>query len=242
MFILCYQRSFFYIAKMLAMLVVLSILASSASLYITATANSLDRAIDVYFYIVVVETDSDWTSVEVFGGPIVVGYNYTLIQGSEASGLRYVVEPTRIWIGKQAYDMTPVSVNVSIVAIKGGEQGLITIRKGDIGSTNVSMYAWTSRGFTPIWSVRNSGTNPQYPGTNDRSFTLDFKQLYMHPTSIGVYEDVDLELNEKVLAFYYPWYGVAYGASGQWFHWENASWSSIANIAHYPLPSPRRLR
>jgi glycoprotein endo-alpha-1,2-mannosidase len=191
--------------------------------------------IEVYLYMIVVETNSDWTTVEFSGGPIVVGYNYTLTRGSEASNLMYTVDPMRIWISKKPYDMTPVSINISIIAIKGDEQGSVTIRKGDIGSTNVSMLAWINGVLMHIWSFTNNGTNPQYPGTNDRSFTLDFKQLYEHPAGIGVFEDVAVGLHEQVLTFYYPWYGVAWGASGQWFHWENATEDSIGNTAHYPL-------
>lgn len=199
-------------------------------------AHSIEEVtVEVYFYMIAVETNSDWTTVEFSGGPIVVGYNYTLTWGSEASDLKYSVDPMRIWIGKKPYDTTPVSINISIIAIKGDDLGSVTIRKGDIGSTNVSMLAWINGVFMHIWSFTNNGTNPQYPGTNDRSFTLDSKQLYEHPIGIGVYEDVAVGLHEQVLAFYYPWYGVAWGVSGRWFHWENATEDSIGNTAHYPL-------
>jgi hypothetical protein len=56
----------------------------------------------------------------------------------------------RIWIGKKPYDTTPVSINISIIAIKGDDLGSVTIRKGDIGSTNVSMLAWINGVFMHI--------------------------------------------------------------------------------------------
>jgi hypothetical protein len=228
------SRSLFYVMKILIVLVA-SIAFSSPMTYIVAGSHSSEEATEIYFYRVVVETNSDWTTIGFSNGPMVIGYNYTLILGSEAPNLKYVVEPTYIWICKKPYDRTLVSINISIIALKGNEQESIVIKKGDIGSTNVSMYVWIGGGFRHLWSVSNNGTNPQYPGTNDRSFTVDFKQLYEHPAASGLYEDIDLELKEHVLAFYYPWYGVTYGASRRWFHWENASCSSIANAAHYPL-------
>jgi len=106
--------------------------------------------IEVYLYMIVVETNSDWTTVEFSGGPIVVGYNYTLTRGSEASNLMYTVDPMRIWISKNPYYTTSVSINISIIAIKGDDLGSVTIRKRDIGSTNVSMLAWINGVFMHI--------------------------------------------------------------------------------------------
>ena len=64
-------------------------------------AHSIEEVtVEVYFYMIAVETNSDWTTVEFSGGPIVVGYNYTLTRGSEASDLKYSVDPMRIWISK----------------------------------------------------------------------------------------------------------------------------------------------
>jgi hypothetical protein len=213
--------------KTLVALSILFILASS-SFHIITSSNPSIGTVEIYLYVLIIEMDSDWAKIEFSGGPTVIGYNYTLIQGLGAPGLKYVVEPTFISIGKEPYDQTPISINVSVVAIKGDELGSITIRKGYIRSTNVSMYTWMNGDYMLVRSVTNNGTN-------DRSFTLDFKQLYEHPASIGVYEDVVEEFNEQVLAFYYPWYGVAYGASGRWFHWEGIAENSIANTAHYPL-------
>jgi hypothetical protein len=221
--------------RVLMVLSIIFTLVPFTPLHIITSSSPSTETVEIYLYTVIIETDSDWTTIEFSSGATVIGYNYTLIQGVGTPGLTYVVEPTFISISKKPYDQTPVSINVSVAAIKGDEVGLITVRKGDIGSTKVSMYAWMSGGYMLIWSVTNDGTNPQYPGTNDRSFTLSFKQLYEHPVGLGVYEDLVEEFSERVLAFYYPWYGVAHGASGRWFHWEGVTENSIANTAHYPL-------
>ncbi|MEM0050967.1 MAG: endo-1,3-alpha-glucanase family glycosylhydrolase [Sulfolobales archaeon] len=217
------------------LLIILLILISSSSSYITTSSESLVGGVEVYLYVFIVEVNSDWAYVEFLGGPTVVGYDYTLVKGSGAPGLRYVVKPKSILIGKEPYDQTPVSINFSVIAVRGDDVGLIIIRKGDVGSVNVSMYAWVSGGYMFLWRFTNNGTNPQYPGTNDRYFTADFRQLYRFPACVGVYDDVVRGFNESVLAFYYPWYGVAYGVSSRWFHWEGVTEDSIENTAHYPL-------
>jgi hypothetical protein len=221
--------------KTLIALSVMFALACFASLNITVSPSPSTETIEVYIYTLIIETNSDWTAIEFSGGPTILCYNYTIAQGVEAPGLTCVIEPTFISVCKEPYDQTRVLINVSVIAIKRDYMGSITIKKGDVGSTKVSMYAWVGGDRVLVWSVVNDGTNPQHPGTNDRSFTLSFEQLYEHPAGVGVYEDLAEKLSEQVLAFYYPWYGVAHGASGQWFHWEGVTRNSIANTAHYPL-------
>jgi hypothetical protein len=58
-------------------------------------------------------------------------------------------------------------------------------------------------------------------------------------------QDTQLRLErvpQKVLAFYYPWYGnpSAKGGSGQWFHWADRDPTNqrIGNSTHYPKLGP----
>ncbi|MEM2998506.1 MAG: PKD domain-containing protein [Thermoproteota archaeon] len=197
-------------------------------------SSSIDT-VEIYLYMLVVETDSDWASVEFSSGPTVVCYNFTLTQGPEAPGLWYNVRPRLIYISKQSHDTTFVSINVLVVALKGDESSTAIIKKGDVGNVKVSMYIWKSGDYELDWSVVSEGVNLQYPGTNDRTFSVNFKKLYEQPASIAIYESLAEGFKECVLAFYYPWYGTAHGASGRWFHWEGVTENSIANTAHYPL-------
>jgi hypothetical protein len=190
--------------------------------------------VEGYLYKLVLETISDWTTVEVFNGPLVVGYNYTVVQGLNASGLRYSISPGFMWIGKRALDNTLVRVDVEVIALRGGDAKIV-IRKGDIGSTKVSICVWRGGGYSQIYSVVNEGVNPQHPGTNDRSFYINLEQLYKQPATSMLYQPIPEELGKCVLAFYYPWYGTPHGPSRMWFHWEEVSEDSIANAAHYPL-------
>jgi len=200
----------------------------------TATSELRNETVEGYLYRLVLETTSDWTTVDILGGPLVAGYNYTLTQGLDAPDLRYTISPNFIWIGKRAFDTTLVRMDVEVIALRGGDARIV-IRKGDIGSTKLLIYVWRGGGYSLLYSVVNEGVNPQYPGTNDRSFYIDLEQLYKHPIASVLYQPTPAEFEKCVLASYYPWYGTPHGASRKWFHWEGVSEDSIANSAHYPL-------
>ena len=199
-----------------------------------ATSGLQSEMVEGYLYKLILETTSDWTTMEILGGPIIIGYNYTVTQGLDAPDLRYTISPNFIWIGKKAFDNTLVRIDVEVIALKGGDARIV-IKKGDIGSTEISIYAWRDGDYYQLYSVVNDGVNPQYPGTNDRSFYINLEQLYKQPIARVAYQPTPKEFEKCVLAFYYPWYGTPYGPSRMWFHWEGVSDDSIANAAHYPL-------
>jgi hypothetical protein len=199
-----------------------------------ATTELQNETIGGYLYKLVLETNSDWTTVDILGGPLIIGYSYTIIQGLEAPNLRYAISPKFIWIGKKTSDTTLVRIDIEIIALKSGDATII-IKKGDIGSTKISIYIWKDGKYSLLFSIINEGINPKYPGTNERSFYLNLEQLYKLPSSTIVYQAIPKEIERCILAFYYPWYGTSYGPSKIWFHWEGISQDSIANAAHYPL-------
>jgi len=48
-----------------------------------ATGGLQNERVEGYLYKLILETTSDWTTMEILGGPLVVGYNYTITQGVE---------------------------------------------------------------------------------------------------------------------------------------------------------------
>ena len=198
------------------------------------TSGLQNEMVEGYLYKLILETTSDWTTMEILGGPLIVGYNYTITQGLDTPDLRYTISPNFIWIGKKALDTTPVRIDVEVIALRGGDARIV-IKKGDVGSTKISIQVWGDRGYSQIYSIVNEGTNPQYPGTNDRIFYINLEQLYKQPITSIVYQPTPKEFEKCVLAFYYPWYGTPHGPSRIRFHWEGVYEDSIANAAHYPL-------
>jgi len=182
---------------------------------------------EIFIYMIAVDTSSDWTEVVLSGGPRIISYNHSLKGPAE---LRYSIRPGYIGLRKRAYDTTPASLSVIFLALRGGNWS-ITIRKGDLGFTRVSIYEWIDGTFRLEKSFLNEGNNPQHPGTNDRTFSMNL--LYDKPVGRAAYEDTAGKL-KIVLTFYYPWYG-APNISGRWFHWEGVTGEGIANAAHYPL-------
>lgn len=204
------------------LLIALLILIAASVLQVAANQE------EIFIYMITVDTSSDWTEVILSGGPKIISYDYSLKGPTE---LRYSIRPEYISLNKRAYDATPVSVNMIFLALRG-ESWSFTIRKGDIGFTRVSIYKWIDGTFRLEQSFLNEGTNPQYPGTNDRTFFMNL--LYDKPAGRALYEDTAGKFNRLILTFYYPWYGTP-NVSGKWFHWEGVTGESIANTAHYPL-------
>ena len=193
-----------------------------------------DNVVEVYLYMFVLETDSDWTSLNFSSGPIIFCLNYTLVEGANASGLRCQVNASYIGVSKRAFDNTTFRVKVEALALEGGDLN-VTIRKGDIGMTKFSLYVWDGRKYSLLWTVVNEGVSLEYPGTNDRTFTLASEILYDKICAIVPLNHDFRGLGKTVFAFYYTWYGTPYGPSGGWFHWEGVSSDYIGNSAHYPI-------
>jgi len=124
-----------------------------------ATSELQNEMVEGYLYKLILETTSDWTTVKVLGGPLIIGYNYTVTQGLDAPNLRYTTSPNFIWIGKKAFDATLVRIDVEVIALRGGDARMV-IKKGDIGSTKISIYAWRGGGYYQIYSVVNEEVNP----------------------------------------------------------------------------------
>lgn len=212
----------------------ISIIILSLSFQLPISLSLQDEDLEVYLYKIVIESDSDWTTIDITEGPLVVDYNATLVQGSGAPDLRYIVTPTYTWVSKKPSDTTPIRIDIEIIALKRSDANVI-VRKGDIGNTKISLYAWENGNYLLLWSAINKGVNTQYPGTNDRIFHIYSEQLYKKPIGIALYENIAKEIGKKIFAFYYPWYGTPNGPSKGWFHWEGVSQDNITNSAHYPL-------
>jgi hypothetical protein len=179
-----------------------------------------------------VTTDSDWTNLNFAGGPTVLGFNFSVVQGAQAPDLTYVAQPTRVSVNKKPFDTTTVEIQMEILATAGAPSGNVSITKGNLGSTNATLAFYESRTFQPFSQLVNSGVTG---GLNALNFTIDYSTLYDNPSDSISLQGIPSSLDHKVLAFYYPWYGNPAGPSGQWFHWEGVTQDFILSATDYPL-------
>jgi hypothetical protein len=68
---------------------------------------------------------------------------------------------------------------------------------------------------------------------------LNLTEFYENPTSIGeILNEALPDLEGKVYAFYYPWYGNQKGPTGYWMHWEDVTEDTIYGITNFPTLGP----
>jgi hypothetical protein len=185
-----------------------------------------------YLYELNVTSNSDWTNLIFAGGPTVLGFNASVVQGAQAPNLTYVAQPTLISINKKSFDTTTVEIQMQILAMAGALSGNVSIAKGNLGSTNATLALYKSGTFQPFLQLVNSGVTG---GLNARNFTIDYSTLYDNPSDSAELQGIPSSLDHTVLAFYYPWYGNPAGPSGQWSHWEGVTQDFILSATDYPL-------
>ena len=187
-----------------------------------------DENKDLYRYTIVVETTSDWTTIEFNDTPIIATYKYVVQEGQDAPELQYTATPQTIWISKQQFDSTLVKLRIDVLALKGPIESNVHVDKGAIGYTRISLIPWNES--TPSWSLE---LPPGTPST--KNFTVNYSGLYSNPVGTAVYIDPEKQIGGLVLTFYYPWYATPWGPSGFWGHWENVTYNDIGNTPFYPL-------
>jgi hypothetical protein len=168
-----------------------------------------------------------------FAGATLVVTSYEVLEGRDAPGLE-VSALAMISVGKSSYDETAVHVRArGYLARLSASWVRITITKGHIGDTTVSLIGG-DRLQRELVTFTHRGVSPSSDPSNPRTFTLQAEEI------TGGIEARTLEIpsdtsrgGQKVLAFYYPWYGTPDGPSGEWVHW--SPHRSHYDSAHAPL-------
>ena len=186
----------------------------------------------LFLFRVDLTTNSDWTIFNFTGGPSVLSLNASVIQGASAPGFRYSAQPGMISVNKNGGDPTLVELQVQVLALSGTASGSGAISKGDIGSTNVSLAYYTAGAYLAFSYMGDSGV---IGGLNTRSYQVDYSQVYANPADQASFQPVPSSITQKVLAFYYPWYGNPIGPSGEWYHWSGVNQTVILSSTDYPL-------
>jgi len=192
----------------------------------------------------VVTTTSDWTFVRLEKATLVVD-EVAVEQGEDAPGLR-VTASGSLAIAKQSVDETRVTVRVvGFIANPGAESIDVVIGKGHIGDTTVSLYAVGEVAHFARFTHRGIAAGD--PPDNARTFSLSARELaaQVEPQALAAPSDADPG-GRKVLAFYYPWYGIPSGPSGRWVHWNpahaNYDATHVPTAGYYDSLDPETVR
>ncbi len=180
---------------------------------------------------IAVSTTSDWTFVRLAGATLVVETT-TIEQGAGSPNLR-VMTSGSLEIDKTSYDATPVTVRVeAYIANPSGTSIEISIGKGHIGETTVAISA--VGGASPFVRYAHEGVAAGNSADNVRVFPLSVSVLAarVEPRLLQA-PSASSPGGQKVLAFYYPWYGTPTGPSGRWVHWNSAH--ANYDATHVPL-------
>lgn len=179
----------------------------------------------------VVEATTDWTDVIWDDEIQVIASSYQVVEGENAiQGMS--VSGLDVWISKEGYDTTKVVVEVEAIILQSLGITQIRIEKGDIEYTKVQLHSYQdTREYVHFEEVNAVGPPPFL-------FDIDISDVFSYSPGNAEVEDMVTDLEWKVFAFYYPWYGNPIGPSGESFHWEGVTNDDIYNSDNYPLLGP----
>ena len=190
----------------------LLVLLALGSISVVVVSNDMLYPVEI-----LLTTTSDWTQVQFTGCSLAV-QSYAILEGADTPGLQTGAGAT-LSIVKNAYDQTQVTIRVTAYVANPAQTWIrISIAKGHVGDTTLSL---TDDEGQVLASFTHSGIAANASPDNIRDFTLRTSQI-SSSVSVKILETPsETSLGgQKVLAFYYPWYGTPEGASGQWVHWD----------------------
>jgi len=208
-------------ASSLALIVSLSLATTGGSCASAALTTK-----PIYLFKILVSTTSGWTNLLIEGiDPFMA--HLSVIAGGDIPGF-WCHYDNGYLTSNGASEARPVEMEIDALAFTGGQSARFSSSKGDIGETVVTVYRLASGSWLQLRSFTNAGTNPQDPGVNTRTFTIDPSLLYASPSSTTTIKPTPPALMKMVFAFYYQWYFTSYGPGGITRHTDDP-------YAHQPL-------
>jgi hypothetical protein len=186
-------------------------------------------AIDAVYPIdLVLSTTSDWTDVSLVGGTLVI-QSYEIIAGSDASGLQ-ISGLSTMSVSQSIVGRTRVTIRFRAVLADPADWLRIRINKGHLGETSLAVHEHDSA--DPLATFTHVGVVDAGDPGNERTFSQRSSMItsVVSPMTLDVSDEAFG--GPKVLAFYYPWYGIPDGPSGEWVHWNPNTWHH--DSAHDP--------
>jgi glycoprotein endo-alpha-1,2-mannosidase len=174
---------------------------------------------ELYPVEILLTTTSDWTDVCVLGGTLVVE-SYEVVEGADGTNLTIAAAAT-VAVGRAVYDETPVTVRFrGYLAELSSSWIQFWINKGHLGKTTVSLMPRDGTDGDPLVRFTHRGVVPGNPPDNSRTFSFRASVITSRvgPRIIPAPSAQSIG-GQKVLAFYYPWYGTPDGPSKRWVAW-----------------------
>jgi hypothetical protein len=166
-----------------------------------------NSGLQVYRVVLVITSQSDWTTCQVSGGHI-ISVVYEVTEGDQPDlECWFDAHLSLVGMAKEQYDASYVSVQVTAIIYVKDSDLSFTIQKGDIEYTTVEIYNYNGDKPVFIEAVTNDLVIAGDP-ENPVEFSIDAADVKRGgPISLLVYPVPTL-----VWAFYYPWY-----YRNQWF-------------------------
>lgn len=177
---------------------------------------------------VVLSTTSDWTDVSVTGGTLVI-LSYEILEGADAGDLQIDALST-LSVSQSLVGLERVTIRFGAVLANPADWLQIRIDKGHIGETAIAIYA--QQNTTSLAAFSHLGVVASDDPANQRTFSLRSLAITSAISPMPLDAGDDAFGGPKVLAFYYPWYGIPDGPSREWVHWN--PYSSHHDSAHDP--------
>ena len=195
---------------------------------------------------IILTTTSDWTDARLVGASLVIT-GYDILDGADAVNLR-VSAGAALSVSQSVDSVVPVTVRFQgYLADPAGDWLQIQIEKGHLGNTTVSIHA--QDGTPPSGLVRftHRGVAPGAAPQNVRTFPFRTSEIASRISPIVLEAPSGATLGgQRVLAFYYPWYGNPEGPAGSWVHWEprRTNWASthMPTAGYYDSLDPETVR
>ena len=201
---------------------------------------------ELYPLDILLATTSDWTDVRVMGGTLVVE-SYEVVEGVDATNLRISAAAT-LAVSKAVLDESRVSVRFrGYLSELSAPWMQIWINKGHLGETTVSLLPRDGSDSDPLTRFTHRGVVPGSPPENSRTFSFRTSTItsQIEPQIVPAPSASSIG-GQKVLAFYYPWYGSPDGPSGQWVHWNpnraNRDSTHVPAAGYYDSLDPETVR
>ncbi len=191
------------------------------------------QSTELYLIKEIVEATTTWTDVNwtrVRDGYEVIASNYVILEGEEAIR-EFEIVGLDVWIAKEALDTTKVVVEVEAIIRESPSNFEILVEKGDDGYTDIKIFRYQpDESYLQI--IHKNADGPGH-----RLLDVDISEAFSYSPGNTIVEDTVPDLEGKVFAAYYPWYGNPIGPSVERWHWSRDynNTEDIRSSAHYPL-------